>query len=108
MDRDPERHSLSPDALQKIYETRVSPRLFRHVQSVEQPTAIVLGGQPGSGKTPMQNHAAQEFSQRGGIVKIIGVIFAPICRIIRAYSAPTTKAPPSIQTGIWAAWLRRR
>lgn len=72
MDRDPERHSLSPDALQKIYETRVSPRLFRHVQSVEQPTAIVLGGQPGSGKTPMQNHAAQEFAQRGGIVKIIG------------------------------------
>lgn len=32
MDRDPERHSLSPDALQKIYETRVSPRLFRHVR----------------------------------------------------------------------------
>lgn len=38
MDRDPERHSLSPDALQKIYETRVAPRLFRGAQSVEQPT----------------------------------------------------------------------
>lgn len=72
MDRDPERHSLSPDALQKIYETRVAPRLFGGAQSVEQPTAIVLGGQPGSGKTPMQNHAAREFAASGGMVKIIG------------------------------------
>jgi hypothetical protein len=72
MDRDPERHSLTPDALQKIYETRVAPRLFRGAQSVEQPTAIVLGGQPGSGKTPMQNHAAREFAASGGMVKIIG------------------------------------
>ena len=72
MDRDPERHSLSPDALQKIYETRVSPRLFRGAESVEQPTAIVLGGQPGSGKTPMQNHATREFAGSGGMVKIIG------------------------------------
>jgi len=72
MDRDPERHSLSPDALQKIYETRVAPRLFRGTQSVEQPTAIILGGQPGSGKTPMQNHAAREFAASGGMVKIIG------------------------------------
>ncbi|MEO7465539.1 MAG: zeta toxin family protein [Sphingobium limneticum] len=72
MDHDPERHSLSPDALQKIYETRVAPRLFRGTQSVEQPTAIILGGQPGSGKTPMQNHAAREFAASGGMVKIIG------------------------------------
>lgn len=72
MDRDPERHSLSPDALQKIYDTRVAPRLFRGAQAVEQPTAIVLGGQPGSGKTPMQNDAAREFAERGGMVKIIG------------------------------------
>jgi len=72
MDRDPERHSLSPDALQKIYETRVAPRLFRGAESVEQPTAIVLGGQPGSGKTPMQNHATREFAGSGGMVKIIG------------------------------------
>ncbi|SCW95353.1 Zeta toxin [Sphingobium faniae] len=72
MARDPERHSLSPDALQKIYETRVAPRLFRGAQSVEHPTAIILGGQPGSGKTPMQNDAAREFARSGGMVKIIG------------------------------------
>lgn len=69
---DPERHSLTPADLLKIYETRVSPRLFRHAQSVERPTAIVLGGQPGSGKTPMQNHAVHEFADKGGMVKIIG------------------------------------
>ena len=72
MERDPERYSLPTDTLQKIYETRISPRLFRHVESVERPTAVVLGGQPGSGKTPMQNDVAQEFAQKGGVVKIIG------------------------------------
>ncbi|WP_274378977.1 zeta toxin family protein [Sphingomonas cavernae] len=71
MDRDPERYSLSPDILQRIYETEVAPELFKVAHSVERPTAIVLGGQPGAGKTPMQNLAAREFADKGGIVKII-------------------------------------
>jgi len=69
---DPERYSLSPERLRHIYETRIAPDLFRSVQPVERPTAVVLGGQPGAGKTPMQNLAAREFADNGGIVKIIG------------------------------------
>lgn len=69
---DPERYSLSRERLQHIYDTRIAPDLFRSVQPVERPTAVVLGGQPGAGKTPMQNLASREFADRGGIVKIIG------------------------------------
>lgn len=69
---DPERYSLSPERLRHIYETRIAPDLFRSAQPVERPTAVVLGGQPGAGKTPMQNLAAREFADNGGIVKIIG------------------------------------
>lgn len=72
MDRDPERHSLTADALKNIYDKRVSPRLFRGATTVQTPTAIILGGQPGSGKTPLQAAAAREFADKGGIVKIIG------------------------------------
>lgn len=70
--RDPERHSLPAAELQRIYETRVSPRLFTGAQSIDQPTVVILGGQPGSGKTPMQNLVTREFDDRGGMVKIIG------------------------------------
>lgn len=69
---DPERYSLSPERLQHIYESRIAPDLFRSAQPVERPTAVVLGGQPGAGKTPMQNLASREFADKGGIVKIIG------------------------------------
>ena len=69
---DPERYSLSRERLQHIYETRIAPDLFRSAQPVERPTAVVLGGQPGAGKTPMQNLASREFADKGGIVKIIG------------------------------------
>ena len=69
---DPERYSLSRERLQHIYDTRIAPDLFRSAQPVERPTAVVLGGQPGAGKTPMQNLVSREFADKGGIVKIIG------------------------------------
>src|SRR3546814_14004842 len=71
-DRDPEQHSLAPQLLEEIYRTEISPDLFASARTAERPTVIVLGGQPGAGKTPMQSLATREFAGRGGIVKIIG------------------------------------
>src|SRR3546814_14649781 len=70
-DRDPEQHSLAPQLLEEIYRTEISPDLFASARPAERPTVIVLGGQPGAGKTPMQSHANREFACRGGMVKII-------------------------------------
>jgi len=63
---------LPPAVLLEIYKAEIAPHLFRSAQSVERPTAVILGGQPGSGKTPMQMQAASELEGRGGLVKIIG------------------------------------
>ena len=75
MNADPERHSLGPDRLADLYQHVVVPRIFRfnrEALSQAHPTLILLGGQPGAGKTPMQGQASREFNWRGGLVKIIG------------------------------------
>jgi len=69
---DPERYSLAPEKLREIYEEDVAPVIFRGARSVDHPTAILLGGQPGAGKTPMQFQAEREFFDHGGVAKIIG------------------------------------
>jgi hypothetical protein len=72
---DPERHSLGPERLADLYQHVVVPRIFRFKReavSQAHPTLILLGGQPGAGKTPMQGQAAREFDGHGGLVKIIG------------------------------------
>ncbi|MFV0296732.1 MAG: zeta toxin family protein [Hyphomicrobiaceae bacterium] len=58
--------------MQKIYDTRVARDLFVDARPVDRPVAVVLGGQPGAGKTPMQVQAAREFADKGGLVRIIG------------------------------------
>lgn len=72
MTPDPELYSLAPARLREIYEQDVAPVIFRAARPVDQPTAILLGGQPGAGKTPMQYQAGRELFDRGGVAKIIG------------------------------------
>lgn len=69
---DPERYSLASDRLRQIYDEDVAPVIFRSAQAVDRPTVILLGGQPGAGKTPMQHQADREFFGKGGVAKIIG------------------------------------
>lgn len=71
MDRDPDRHRLAPDKHRAIYEDRIAPLIFARAVAVEQPTAIVLGGQPGAGKSAALAMAHAEFA-RGGLVEIVG------------------------------------
>ena len=72
MASDPDRHRLAPEQHRAIYADRIAPRLFRTASPVETPTAVVLGGQPGAGKSAMIAQAAQDFREAGGIVRIIG------------------------------------
>ncbi|API61311.1 zeta toxin of the postsegregational killing system (plasmid) [Tardibacter chloracetimidivorans] len=72
MDRDPDRYRLSPDKHRAIYESRIAPLLFAQAAPVERPTALVLGGQPGAGKSALLAAAHAEFDRRGGLIEIIG------------------------------------
>ena len=49
----PEKCILSDEENQRIFETEIKPALFSGKVGVEKPSAIILGGQPGSGKSSL-------------------------------------------------------
>jgi len=69
---DPEQYRLGEARHQAIFEQRIKRDLFASAMPSNRPVAIILGGQPGAGKSAVVAAAMQELSQRGGAVEIIG------------------------------------
>lgn len=62
--------SLSEQELQAIWTSDIQPDVFRHAQRSESPTTVLVGGQPGAGKS----RASQIAVARGeGHVVVLGV-----------------------------------
>ncbi|MBO0939410.1 GNAT family N-acetyltransferase [Fibrella sp. HMF5335] len=55
---------------QIIFDRYISPRSLRNSTSVTNPTALFLGGQPGSGKSGLAQYQLKQFADRGGVVLI--------------------------------------
>lgn len=54
MEHKPENFALSEADNERIYRERVSPRYFRDgMDAPADPKAVILGGQPGDGKTSL-------------------------------------------------------
>lgn len=66
------RYRLSPEEHERIFREDIVPELTAHLRGAERPAAVVLGGQPGAGKSAMQSAAEQEFKGRGGALAIVG------------------------------------
>lgn len=47
------RYEIGPDQAREIFETRIVPAQSGHASRQEEPFALLLGGQPGSGKSTM-------------------------------------------------------
>ncbi|MEV6429437.1 zeta toxin family protein [Nocardia sp. NPDC051463] len=64
--------SLSDDELNEVFRQKVYPRIFggENLSSVDNPEVLVLGGQPGSGKSFMVPDLLASFEGRGGAVYI--------------------------------------
>lgn len=62
---------LSDETSERVYQTKVRRLLFRNVQRAEAPRFIIVGGQPGCGKTGAVLSAARELKQAGSGVAII-------------------------------------
>lgn len=60
---------LSKADNQAIFDRRIS-RLLRPSTPVTSPTALFLGGQPGSGKSSLAQFHLQQFADRGGVVLV--------------------------------------
>lgn len=68
----PDQYLLSEVEHQTIFEQRIKPNFFAVVKPSSQPVAIILGGQPGAGKSGMVDAAMIELEPRGGAVRIVG------------------------------------
>jgi Ni2+-binding GTPase involved in maturation of urease and hydrogenase len=69
---DPDQHRLPEDEHQAIFEKEIIPALFDGTAVVQRPVAVILGGQPGAGKSPLVEAATVELMDRGGVAEIVG------------------------------------
>jgi hypothetical protein len=67
-----DRYRLSPEEHERIFREGIVPDLTAGLRGVDRPAAVVLGGQPGAGKSAMQSAAEREFKGRGGALAIVG------------------------------------
>jgi len=73
MELDPEQYSLKQEEHQRIFDQRIKPEIFKdYMQPASHPVAVILGGQPGAGKSGILQAAFYELSQRGATVQIVG------------------------------------
>jgi len=63
-------HQLSAADRDRIYSDSIAPRFLANSNAVEQPRAIITGGQPGSGKSRLADAGMAELEQSGGAVMI--------------------------------------
>lgn len=66
------RYRLSPEEHERIFREEIVPELAAGLRGADRPAAVVLGGQPGAGKSAMQSAAEKEFHSRGGALAIVG------------------------------------
>jgi hypothetical protein len=71
-EHDAERYRLSPEEHERIFVQRIVPKLTRGLQGSERPEAVILGGQPGAGKSAMQSIAERDLSAYGTVLSVVG------------------------------------
>ena len=67
-----DKYRLTPEQHEKIFQEEIIPDLTLGLEAVETPKAIILGGQPGAGKSALQSIAESELADEGGVLAIIG------------------------------------
>lgn len=73
MQPDPERYLLSLENRRQIFERRIKPSLLHGIPAVfPHPSAIVFGGQPGSGKSMAMLRAVQDLGGASAVASISG------------------------------------
>ncbi|MDR1709137.1 MAG: zeta toxin family protein [Candidatus Accumulibacter sp.] len=68
----PDEYRLGEAEHQAIFEQRILPRLFGDAKPTGAPTIVILGGQPGAGKSGLIDAALDELAPRGGATAIVG------------------------------------
>lgn len=69
---DKERFLLTEDDSDRIFGQLIAPELLESGEPRRRPVVVLLGGQPGSGKSRLKAAVLQEFQTRGGAVGLDG------------------------------------
>ena len=67
-----DRHRLTAEQHERIFQNRIVPQLTAHAQPTAAPRAVILGGQPGAGKSALQSEVERELAPEGGALAIVG------------------------------------
>lgn len=69
---DPQRYKLTDEENKSVFEKHIARIYLADIKPVENPKAVVLGGQPGAGKTLVMDEATKELARKGNTVAIVG------------------------------------
>ncbi|HKP61487.1 MAG TPA: zeta toxin family protein [Polyangiales bacterium] len=67
-----DRYRLSPEQHERIFQRDIVSELAAPARGVDAPRAVILGGQPGAGKSALQSAVERDFASFGGVLAIIG------------------------------------
>jgi len=67
-----DKYLLTKEQSERIFQEQIKPMLFVDVISVENPSLVIFGGQPGAGKSAVIEQAEKELRNYGGSVSILG------------------------------------
>ncbi|MEG2260460.1 MAG: zeta toxin family protein [Raoultibacter sp.] len=100
-------HKLSESSNSQLFFSVITPAMFADLQSQDAPTAIFVGGQPGAGKTALQEAIEQNISfDPNSVAKINGDEFRgyhPDFMQLNAADDALAAFHTDADTGIWVA-----
>jgi pantothenate kinase-related protein Tda10 len=83
---DRDKHKLTPEQSRHLFQEEILPALLEDtpgLQPSDKPTMVVVGGQPGAGKSTSIGHIEAELASRGGVLQANVDAFARVSPRIR-------------------------
>lgn len=102
------RYALTDEQHERIFQRLVLPTMLPSSGSVASPVAVILGGQPGAGKTRLLNTAALELQARGPLAVINGDdlrSFHPACPVLQRDDPLNAACHTDHDSGRWVEKL---
>lgn len=76
-DPEAERYKLSSEESRRRFVERIVPALLAGREPQQEPTAVILLGRPGAGKTRVSEMIARRLNERGGFARIDTGLYKP-------------------------------
>lgn len=98
---------LSAEDNERVFREKIVPAIFSGISKAkvpQQPTAVILGGQPGAGKTGVQTASMAELERRGATIAVVGddlCAFHPKFSALQRTDLATSSQHTDHDAGVW-------